>query len=283
MKLDKSPNSSVAVCSCGVRFVAHTPQKALDQLLPHVAEWVCGINAISKLKRIYKKEGLELDYEQQGLLEAHEEARRSVGQRAKADPSNRQRVVLVHPLEGRGVLSQGFGANPRAYGRLGQDGHNGLDYSVQEGTPVVAMADGIVRFAGEGVDEILMGSAAGTCVLVSSAGFLHGYAHLSRVYVQNGSKVTAGSVLGLSGSTGLSTGPHLHAELIPLYDMVPVLSNGYMGRIDPAPYLQKQGGLLPKKGEALANKGGTPMGAGGTPAKPADEGTAGDAGQQVAA
>lgn len=249
--------------------------------MPHVAEWICGSNAISKLKRIYKKEGLELDYEQQELLEAHEEARRSVGQRSKVDPSNRQRVVLVHPLEGRGVLSQGFGANPRAYGRLGQDGHNGLDYSVPEGTPVVAMADGVVRFAGEGVDEILMGSAAGTCVLVSSAGFLHGYAHLSRVYVQNGSVAKAGSVLGLSGSTGLSTGPHLHAELIPVYGLAPVLDNGFMGRIDPTPYMTKEGGLLPKKGEALAHKGGasgikggTPPAIGGGPAKPAGIDTA---------
>lgn len=129
---------------------------------------------------------------------------------------------------------QGFGANKRVYKRFGQEGHNGLDLGVVEGVAVLAMADGVVRFAGEGSREKLMGSAAGNCILLTSESFLTGYAHLSRLYVREGDSVKAGDVLGLSGMTGATTGPHLHAELIPL----PLcLDNGYLGRIDPLPYI----------------------------------------------
>jgi murein DD-endopeptidase MepM/ murein hydrolase activator NlpD len=86
--------------------------------------------------------------------------------------------------------------------------HTGTDLGAPEGTPVVATQDGEVHVAdylgGYGLTVILR-HAEGT--------FETRYAHLSRILVRPGETVTQGEVLGLVGSTGNSTGPHLHFEL----------------------------------------------------------------------
>lgn len=145
------------------------------------------------------------------------------------------RPKLYYPLALEAPLLQGFGERPHTYARFGMEGHNGLDLGVQRFTPVKAMANGTIRFAGEGIDEQIMGSAAGLCVLITHRGYLTGYAHLSKVYATAGTKVKAGDVIGLSGNTGATTGAHLHLELLktPLQ-----LDNGYLGRCDPLPYLR---------------------------------------------
>lgn len=169
---------------------------------------------------------------------------------------------LHYPLYAEAPITQYFGANKRVYKRFGLDGHNGLDIGVVEGTPVLAMADGVVRFSGDGFNEILMGAAAGNCLLIASEGvldgleeFMCGYAHLSRIYARSGDSVRAGDVIALSGNTGATSGQHLHAELIG----VPLeLDNGYLGRIDPLPYLSTP----------LASRKGAPLDTGHTsPAK----------------
>lgn len=145
-------------------------------------------------------------------------------------------LKLVWPTFDRGApITQRFGENAPTYRMFGQKGHNGLDIGILEGTAVLAMADGVIRFAGNGVDEVVMGASAGTCILVASESFLTGYAHLSRLYAQEGDLVKAGDVIALSGNTGASSGQHLHAELIPL----PLaLGNGYLGRADLMPYME---------------------------------------------
>lgn len=88
--------------------------------------------------------------------------------------------------------------------------YGGIDIAASIGTPLWAMADGTVMVAkGEGWNGgygkmIIIGHANGTQTL---------YAHLSRVDVKPGQKVTRGSVIGASGNTGRSTGPHLHFEI----------------------------------------------------------------------
>lgn len=144
-------------------------------------------------------------------------------------------LKLVWPTFDRGApITQRFGENSPTYKMFGQHGHSGLDIGIVEGTAVLAMADGKVRFAGDGIEEVIMGASAGTCILLTHSGYLTGYAHLSHVYVAEGDSVKAGDVIGLSGNTGASSGQHLHAELIPL----PLeLGNGYLGRVDPLPYI----------------------------------------------
>lgn len=142
---------------------------------------------------------------------------------------------LVQPFHGDALLLQSFGENSRMYAPYGLKGHNGLDYGLWTGTAVLAMASGVVRFAGDGVEEVLMGSAAGTCIMLQHGGALTGYAHLSGVFVSAGDWVEAGDVIALSGATGAATGDHLHVELIP---QPLALGNGFMGRTDPLPLMR---------------------------------------------
>jgi murein DD-endopeptidase MepM/ murein hydrolase activator NlpD len=86
--------------------------------------------------------------------------------------------------------------------------HEGVDIAAPSGTPVVAVADGVVVRVGDA------GDGYGILVVVDHAGGLASvYAHLSQASVAPGAAVAAGSVIGRVGSTGRSTGPHLHFEL----------------------------------------------------------------------
>lgn len=88
-------------------------------------------------------------------------------------------------------------------------GHQGIDVGAPMGSPVVAAAGGKVTLAGD------RGDGYGTQVLIQHPGGLQTrYGHLSRLLVGIGDQVAAGQRVGLVGSTGYSTGPHLHFEVI---------------------------------------------------------------------
>jgi murein DD-endopeptidase MepM/ murein hydrolase activator NlpD len=109
------------------------------------------------------------------------------------------------PLATRGVISSLFG--PRALSGLGSTFHTGLDIAAPTGTPILAARDGVVTRAG-------WGGVYGYVVFVDHAdGSQTRYAHMSRILVEVGRYVAAGETLGLVGSTGASTGPHLHFEI----------------------------------------------------------------------
>ncbi|MEP6785315.1 MAG: peptidoglycan DD-metalloendopeptidase family protein [Sphingomonadales bacterium] len=85
--------------------------------------------------------------------------------------------------------------------------HQGTDYGAAYGTPIRAVSDGIVTLAG-------WHGGHGQMVKLSHAnGIGSGYAHMSRIAVSPGTRVSQGQVIGYVGSTGLSTGPHLHFEV----------------------------------------------------------------------
>ena len=85
--------------------------------------------------------------------------------------------------------------------------HSGIDISAHFGTPVRATGDGVVVFRGRD------GGYGNTIVLDHGHGYLSKYAHLSRFQVRYGEYVRRGDIIGAVGSTGLSTGPHLHYEV----------------------------------------------------------------------
>lgn len=86
--------------------------------------------------------------------------------------------------------------------------HSGLDIAVPAGTPIRSAGGGIVRRAGEDPEY-------GLFVLVAHPeGYESMYGHASRLLVQPGDSVQAGEVIALSGSTGRSTAPHLHFEIL---------------------------------------------------------------------
>lgn len=95
--------------------------------------------------------------------------------------------------------------------------HKGIDISAPEGTPVIATADGTVVFAGAAdpaADHLR--SLLGSHVVVEhgETGFVTLYAHLSRTDVAEGAAVRSGETLGAVGSTGRSTGAHLHYQVM---------------------------------------------------------------------
>ena len=89
--------------------------------------------------------------------------------------------------------------------RRGQQ-HNGQDFPVPNGTPVKAPEDGTIRKTGS--DRM-----NGNHVVITSGDHEHWLLHLSKINVTSGEQVKQGDVVGLSGNTGHSTGPHLHWEL----------------------------------------------------------------------
>lgn len=103
-------------------------------------------------------------------------------------------------------LSSGFGMRFHpilGYSRL----HAGVDYAAATGTPIYAVADGRVDFAGR------HGGHGNYVKLAHNNGLGTGYAHMSRIAVSSGERVRRGEIIGYVGSTGLSTGPHLHYEV----------------------------------------------------------------------
>ncbi|WP_082145022.1 peptidoglycan DD-metalloendopeptidase family protein [Oligella urethralis] len=116
-----------------------------------------------------------------------------------AIPSN---VVLDRPVEG-GRYSSPFGLR-RFFNGEERNPHAGLDIAVPQGTPVKASADGVVTITG---DYFFNGK---TVFVDHGQGLISMYCHLSEIDVVKGQRVRRGEVIAKVGSTGRSTGPHLH-------------------------------------------------------------------------
>lgn len=109
-------------------------------------------------------------------------------------------------------ITSGFGGR-KSPGGIGSTNHKGVDIGVPTGTPVLAAADGVVNFAGNG-------GGYGNFISIdhgrAADGTTYGtqYGHLSKIEVKQGQQVKKGDEIGLSGSTGHSTGPHLHYNFL---------------------------------------------------------------------
>ncbi len=106
-----------------------------------------------------------------------------------------------------GTLESGFGVRHNPFGGSSYESHEGQDIEAEMGTPVTAAASGIVTIAGAQ-------NGYGNVVYIDHGnGLQTRYGHLSRIDVEIGQQITRGEYLGLVGSTGRSTGPHLHYEV----------------------------------------------------------------------
>ena len=120
----------------------------------------------------------------------------------KNDTKNVNNFVLKKPVKG-GITTSGFGDT---ISRTAS--HNGHDWAVNTVTKVRAAAEGVVELA-------YFSESYGYNILINhNNGFKTRYAHLSEVKVSKGEKVEQSQVIALSGSTGFSTGPHLHFEVV---------------------------------------------------------------------
>lgn len=105
-----------------------------------------------------------------------------------------------------GTLTSNFGLRRHpilGFSRM----HQGQDFGAPMGAPIVAASDGIVIFAGR------HGGHGNYVRLNHAGGISTGYAHMSRIIARPGEHVRQGQLIGYVGSTGLSTGPHLHYEV----------------------------------------------------------------------
>jgi murein DD-endopeptidase MepM/ murein hydrolase activator NlpD len=129
---------------------------------------------------------------------------------------------FVRPVDGP------LGTAYHASGSMWSSGyHTGVDFSVGSGTPVSAITEGEVVTAGDG------GAYGNQVVIRHADGHYSQYAHLSSISVSVGQQVAAGDQIGLSGSTGNSTGPHLHFEVR--------TGPEYGSDVDPVAYLAAHG------------------------------------------
>ena len=114
--------------------------------------------------------------------------------------------TYIKPISG-GSVSSGFGRRSSP-GGIGSRNHQGVDFAIPSGSTVVASSGGTVSAAG-------WSGGYGYMVLITHPdGSQTRYAHLSKVLVSAGQSVSQGQKIALSGNTGISTGPHLHFEII---------------------------------------------------------------------
>lgn len=135
-----------------------------------------------------------------------------------------QNEEIVTPLHGRITSRYGYRTNPIS-GKYGL--HTGLDIAADKGTAIVAAYNGVIKETGYGDKKgnfVLMEHPDGTQTL---------YCHCSELLVEEGTVIRAGEAIALVGSTGWSTGPHLHFE---------IHSDGYS--VDPLDYLKEKDGRL---------------------------------------
>ncbi|WP_299650457.1 M23 family metallopeptidase [Sphingomonas bacterium] len=121
-----------------------------------------------------------------------------------ANGENERRGFMGMPTQGRITSNFGYRTHPLLrFVRL----HKGMDIGAPHGAPIYAVLDGVVQNAGRA-------GGYGNFVKLSHAGGLgSGYGHMSRFAVRSGERVRQGQVIGYVGSTGMSTGPHLHWEV----------------------------------------------------------------------
>jgi murein DD-endopeptidase MepM/ murein hydrolase activator NlpD len=122
----------------------------------------------------------------------------------EASGVGRQSGVLTRPVSG--MVSSNFGMRRHpilGYSRM----HRGMDFRAGYGTPILAATDGRVIGAG------WAGGYGQQVKIAHAGGLMTSYSHMSRIAARPGSMVRQGQVIGYVGSTGLSTGPHLHYEL----------------------------------------------------------------------
>ena len=107
-------------------------------------------------------------------------------------------IALIEPVSGT-ITSR--------FGRRSRGNHTGLDIATSSGTPIKAAASGTVIYAGP------KGTYGNLVIVAHSDSIQTYYAHCSKIYVSQGQSVSQGQVICAVGSTGNSTGPHLHLEI----------------------------------------------------------------------
>lgn len=156
--------------------------------------------------------------------DAEKKAAKERGEKKRSDRSSRAKLnAFVSPVKGGNVTTQ-----YNSGGAMWSSGsHSGIDFAAAEGTPVKTAGAGTVVEAGWG------GAYGNNIVVKHNDGHFTQYGHLSKMDVNVGQSVTSGQDIGRVGSTGNSTGPHLHFEAR--------TSPAYGSDVNPINYLRDKG------------------------------------------
>ncbi len=133
------------------------------------------------------------------------ESYESIYDKVKKDINRISKIPSIRPVK-EGYLNSSFGYRNDPIDNVMRF-HQGQDITVKSGTPIYSPADGIVKrayYAGGFGNHIKLDHGNGYTTL---------FAHLSKIKVKHGQKVSRGEVIGLTGNTGRSTAPHLHYEI----------------------------------------------------------------------
>jgi len=143
-------------------------------------------------------------YENEISALAREESSIKAAIYAASNPSPSSPDALIRPVPG--AISSGFGKRVHPI-TGGVKMHNGVDMNASKGDPIIAAKDGVVILSG------VKGGYGNTVMIDHGGGMVTLYAHQSKLGVSVGQTVSKGQVIGWVGSTGQSTGPHLHFEV----------------------------------------------------------------------
>ncbi len=135
--------------------------------------------------------------------------------------------MIFSPVSGTPIITQGFGQNPDIYSVFGYDGHNGIDFGLDEGSTIYAPHDGVATVIDSGAEGY------GLHIVIEQENRKSVLGHLRKSLVQNNQKIYQGDPVGESGNTGFSTNPHLHWTYKILKNgVVQNRNNGYDGAVD---------------------------------------------------
>ncbi|MCX4528562.1 MULTISPECIES: M23 family metallopeptidase [unclassified Streptomyces] len=157
------------------------------------------------------------------VAEAKAKAERDAAERAAREEERKRLNTFVAPVDGSYVSTQYHAGG----GMWSSGSHTGIDFHAASGTSVHAVGAGTVVEAGYG------GAYGNNVVIKHNDGTYTQYGHMSSLSVSVGQQVTPGQQIGLSGSTGNSSGPHLHFEAR--------TGAQYGSDIDPVSYLRSHG------------------------------------------
>jgi len=177
----------------GIGGVVLSEKSGIDHLIPKYESAVVILE--SNIDVLARKVKLELS--------SYEDIYKKVQENA-----DRIRFIPTIPPIEDGYLNKGFGYRQDPFTKTKRF-HYGQDITANIGTPIIAPADGIIESAKHDVG----GFGKAIKIIHGSSGYTTFFAHMSKFNVRSGDKVRRGDIIGHSGNTGRSTGPHLHYEV----------------------------------------------------------------------
>jgi murein DD-endopeptidase MepM/ murein hydrolase activator NlpD len=195
-------------------IVARTELESLKQKLADQKK-IVDQNTAEKNKLLAQTKNNEANY--QALVADRLAKKDALEKEIDSYESQLKYILDASKLPGKGSLSWPVDSvyvtsyfGPR-WGKI----HNGIDLRAAVGTPVKAAADGVVAGVGD-TDQTCAGASFGKFILIKyNNGLATTYGHMSLTKVSKGQKVSRGQIVGYSGNTGYSTGPHLHISVYP--------------------------------------------------------------------